>query len=97
MHFFVSQEQNGRQFISVLDLEDEALHQDFQPHLSPGASDFPSVKPSSPANAQLHLLTPSVIRNDALDPQPIITVPDYLLKLTTHAGLYIECNVAICS
>lgn len=95
MHFFVSQERNGRQFISVLDLEDEALHQDFQPRLSPGASDFPSVKPSSPADAQLHL--PSVIRNAAPDPQPIITVPDDLLKLTTHAGLYIECNVAMCS
>ncbi|XP_069569860.1 ciliogenesis and planar polarity effector 1 isoform X2 [Brachyistius frenatus] len=44
----------GRQFISVLDLEDVMQHQDAS-----------SIRPSSPTSAQLHLLATSVIRNGA--------------------------------
>ncbi|XP_037341338.2 ciliogenesis and planar polarity effector 1 [Pungitius pungitius] len=65
---------DGRQFLSVLDLEDEALHQD----LAPGAQNVPSTYPSSPTSAQLHLLAPSVIRSDAAAaaPQPVVTIQE---------------------
>ncbi|XP_054468861.1 ciliogenesis and planar polarity effector 1 [Anoplopoma fimbria] len=68
---------DGRQFISVLDLEDRALHQDLPPCLGPGAQDVPSVRPSSPTSAQLHVLATSVIRSHAAaDPQPLVTIPE---------------------
>ncbi|XP_034403492.1 ciliogenesis and planar polarity effector 1 [Cyclopterus lumpus] len=70
---------DGRRFISVLDLEDKALHQDLPPCLSPGAQDVPSIRPSSPTSAQLHVLALSVIRNDAAaDPPPVVTIPEDL-------------------
>ncbi|XP_032394686.1 ciliogenesis and planar polarity effector 1 isoform X3 [Etheostoma spectabile] len=64
---------DGRQFISVLDLEDKDLHQDLSPCLS--------IRPSSPTSAQLHVLTTSVIRSGgdaAADPQPLVTIPEDL-------------------
>ncbi|XP_037609215.1 ciliogenesis and planar polarity effector 1 isoform X4 [Sebastes umbrosus] len=70
---------NGRQFISVLDLEDKDLHQDLPPCLSLGAQDVPSIRPSSPTSAQLHVLATSVIRSSAAaDPQPLATSPEDL-------------------
>ncbi|XP_034459066.1 ciliogenesis and planar polarity effector 1 [Hippoglossus hippoglossus] len=77
------------QFISVLDLEDNALHHDLPWCLSPGTQDVPSVRPSSPTSAQLHVLATSVIRSHAAaaaasDPQPSITITDNLLKPNTH-------------
>ncbi|XP_056287984.1 ciliogenesis and planar polarity effector 1 isoform X2 [Pseudoliparis swirei] len=70
---------DGRRFISVLDLEDKALHQDLPACLSPGAQDVPSIRPSTPTSAQLHLLALSVIRNDAAaDPPPVVTIPEDL-------------------
>ena len=88
---FVSQDLDGRQFISVLDLEDKALHQDLPPRLSPGAPEVPSIRPSSPTSAQLHVLATSVIRSAApADPQPSVPIPEDLLNPTAHTGLYIE-------
>ncbi len=84
----MSQDRNGHQFISVLDLEDKALHQDLPPT---GAQDVRSIRSSSPTSAQLHVLATSVIRNAAAaDPQPIATVPEDLLNPTTRTGLYIS-------
>ncbi|XP_023135531.2 ciliogenesis and planar polarity effector 1 isoform X2 [Amphiprion ocellaris] len=76
----------GRQFLSVLDLEDMMQHQDVLPCPSPGTQDVPSVRPSSPTSAQLHVLATSVIRGSAAtpDPQPSATIPEDLLKPTTH-------------
>ncbi|XP_076614742.1 ciliogenesis and planar polarity effector 1 [Chaetodon auriga] len=79
---------NGHQFISVLDLEDKALHQDLPPCLGSGAADVPSIRPSSPTSAQLHVLATSVISSTAAaDPQRIVTVPEDLLKPTTHTDI----------
>ncbi|XP_027137955.1 ciliogenesis and planar polarity effector 1 isoform X4 [Larimichthys crocea] len=80
---------NGRQFISVLDLEDKALHQDLTSRLSPGAPDVSSIRPSSPTSAQLHVLATSVIRGgaDAPDPQPLVILPEDLLKPSTHTDV----------
>ncbi|XP_034751796.1 ciliogenesis and planar polarity effector 1 isoform X2 [Etheostoma cragini] len=64
---------DGRQFISVLDLEDKDLHQDLPPCLS--------IRPSSPTSAQLHVLATSVIRSGddaAADPQPLVPIPEDL-------------------
>ncbi|XP_060931057.1 ciliogenesis and planar polarity effector 1 [Limanda limanda] len=76
------------QFISVLDLEDNALHHDLPWCLSPGTQDLPPIRPSSPTSAQLHVLATSVIRSHAAaaddDPQPSFTIPYNLLKPTTH-------------
>lgn len=73
-----------------MDLEDKALHQDLPLCLSPGAQAVPSVRPSSPTSAELHVLATSVIRRAAAaDPQPLITIPEDLLKPTTHTGLYV--------
>ncbi|KAM8743852.1 ciliogenesis and planar polarity effector 1 isoform 3-T4 [Acanthopagrus schlegelii] len=65
----------GRQFISILDLEDKALHQDLPPSLSRGAPDVPSDRPPSPTSAQLHVLATSVIRSAAAVayPDPLVT------------------------
>ncbi|XP_070707145.1 ciliogenesis and planar polarity effector 1 [Pempheris klunzingeri] len=78
---------DGRHFISVLDLEDKALHQDLPPCLSP-AQDIPPVRPLPPTSAELHALATSVIRRTAAaDPQPLVTIPDDLLKPTTHTDI----------
>lgn len=89
-YFDSLQDLNGRQFISVLDLEDKALHQDLISRLSPGAADVSSIRPSSPTSAQLHVLATSVIRGgaDAPDPQPLVIIPEDLLKPSTHTGIY---------
>ncbi|XP_059214508.1 ciliogenesis and planar polarity effector 1 [Centropristis striata] len=69
----------GRQFISVLDLEDGNLHQDLPPCVNREAQNIPSILPSSPTSAQLHLLATSVIRSAAAaDPQPSVTSPEDL-------------------
>ncbi|KAG8010705.1 hypothetical protein GBF38_009878 [Nibea albiflora] len=80
---------NGRQFISVLDLEDKALHQDLPSCLSPGAPDVSPIRPSSPTSAQLHVLATSVIRGgaDAPDPQPLVIIPEDLLKPGIHTDV----------
>ncbi|XP_040012827.1 ciliogenesis and planar polarity effector 1 [Xiphias gladius] len=78
---------HGCQFISVSDLEDKALHNDLPLCLSPGAQDVPSICPSSPTSAQLHVLATSVIRSAAADPQPSITITDDLPKPTVHPDI----------
>nr|XP_020474269.1 protein JBTS17 isoform X2 [Monopterus albus] len=77
----------GRHFISVLDLEDKVLHQDLPP--CSGVENVPSVRPSSPTSAQLHVLATSVIRSTgaADDPQPSITATDSLMEPTTHPDI----------
>nr|XP_046231509.1 ciliogenesis and planar polarity effector 1 isoform X2 [Scatophagus argus] len=78
---------NGRRFISVLDLEDKAQHQDL-PRLSRGTPDAPSIRPSSPSSAQLHVLATSVIRSAAAaDSQPKNIIPQDFLKPTTHTDI----------
>ncbi|XP_019938136.2 ciliogenesis and planar polarity effector 1 [Paralichthys olivaceus] len=78
------QDMHGHQFISVLDLENKALHHDLPLCLSPGTQDVPSVRPSSPTSAQLHLFATSVIRGSAAaaDAQP--SIRDNLPKPTTR-------------
>lgn len=85
---FSSQEINGRQFLSVVDLEDKTLHQDLPPHFSPGATEFTSIYTSSPTSAQLHLLATSVIQSTAAtsEPQHSFPVPADLQQPTTHIG-----------
>lgn len=80
------QDLGGRQFISILDLEDKALHQDLPPSLSRGTPDVPSDRPPSPTSAQLHVLATSVIRSAAAvaDPDPLVTNP---VPPTTPTGL----------
>lgn len=86
---FIPQDLCGHQFISVLDLEDKALHQDLPACLSPVAPDVSPIRPSSPTSAQLHILATSVIRSAAADdPQTIVTKD--LLKHTTDTGLYMS-------
>ncbi|XP_022617819.1 protein JBTS17 [Seriola dumerili] len=77
---------HGHQFISVLDLEDEALHHDLPLCLSPETQDIPPIRPSSPTSADLHVLATSVIwsASAAADPQPSILITDNLLKPTNH-------------
>ena len=91
--FHFSQGLDGRQFISVLDLEDKALHHDLPPCLSPGAQHVPSVRSSSPTSAELHVLATSVIMSGsnaaaaaAAEPQPIVTTPEHL-RWRSHTGL----------
>lgn len=90
MSWSLSQDLHGCQFISVSDLEDKALHNDLPLCLSPGAQDVPSICPSSPTSAQLHVLATSVIRSAAADPQPSITITDDLPKPTIHPGIYFK-------
>lgn len=87
--FFSFQDINGRQFLSVMDLEDKTLHQDLPPHLSPGATEFTSIYTSSPTSAQLHMLATSVIQSTAAtsEPQPTFPVPADLQQPTTHTGI----------
>lgn len=86
---FSSQEISGRQFLSVVDLEDKTLHQDLPPHLSPGATEFTPVYASPPTSAQLHLLAVSVIQSTTgtSEPQPSFPVPADLQQPTTHTGI----------
>lgn len=75
--------------MSVLDLEDRAVHQDLPPSVSPAAPDVPSICPSSPTSAQLHALAASVLRSaSASGPQPKVTRPESLPRSTSHTGLY---------
>ncbi|XP_047229174.1 ciliogenesis and planar polarity effector 1 isoform X4 [Girardinichthys multiradiatus] len=70
----------GRQFISVLDLEDVRQHEDLLPGPSSAARDVPS----SPTSAQLHVLATSVISSAAAaEPQSSAPVPNDLLKPRT--------------
>ncbi|XP_060918031.1 ciliogenesis and planar polarity effector 1 [Labrus mixtus] len=78
---------NGHQFISVLDLEDESLHQDLPPSLSLGAQNIPSNCPPSPTSAQLHVLATSVLRRAAADPYPSVTNQEDYMKASTHTGI----------
>ncbi|KAK5852080.1 hypothetical protein PBY51_023582 [Eleginops maclovinus] len=73
---------DGRQFISILDLEDRALHQDLPLCLSP-RHDAPFVRPPSPTSAELHVLATSVLRSAAADPQPVYTP----LHWRSHTGI----------
>ncbi|XP_047185530.1 ciliogenesis and planar polarity effector 1 isoform X1 [Scophthalmus maximus] len=77
---------HGHQFISVLDLDDNALHHDLPLCLSPGEQDTPSIRPPSPTSAQLHVLATSVISvaASAADPQPSKSITDNRLEPTTH-------------
>lgn len=97
MHIFISlfssQEINGRQFLSVVDLEDKTLHEDLPPHHpSPGATEFTSIYTSSPTSAQLHLLAASVIQSAAAssEPQPSFPVPADLPQPTPNTGISIK-------
>lgn len=84
---FLSQDSVGRQFISVLDLEDQDLHHDLPPHVSPEVQDALPICPSSPTSAQLHILATSVIRSTAVpDPQPSVTVTMNHPEPTTYQG-----------
>ncbi|KAK2819157.1 hypothetical protein Q5P01_024718 [Channa striata] len=74
------QDLGGRNFISVLDLEVNALHQDLPPTFSPGVLDPPSSNSPLPTAAQLHVLATSVIRSAAVDPQPPVTITENLLQ-----------------
>ncbi|KAM6975927.1 LOW QUALITY PROTEIN: ciliogenesis and planar polarity effector 1 [Tautogolabrus adspersus] len=78
---------NGQQFISVLDLEDESLHQDLPPCLSPGAQNIPSNHLPSPTSAQLHVLATTVLRRAAADSQPSVTIQEDHMKAATHTGI----------
>ncbi|CAG5867458.1 unnamed protein product [Menidia menidia] len=62
----------GRQFLTVLDLEDVNQCEHILPRSISEAEDVPSIFPSSPTSAQLHVLATSVIRNGATaaEPQP---------------------------
>ncbi|KAM7368998.1 hypothetical protein PAMP_013298 [Pampus punctatissimus] len=81
----------GRQFLSVLDLEDETQHQDLPSSLIQGTQDVPAID-SSPTSAQLHVLATSVIRSAALDadPQPSPTIPMDIQKPSTHPDILEE-------
>ncbi|TNM91966.1 hypothetical protein fugu_018978 [Takifugu bimaculatus] len=77
---------NGRQFLSVVDLEGKTLHEDLPLHLSPGGTEFTPIYKSSPTSAQLHLLATSVLRSSAAtsEPQPNVPVVADLQQRTTH-------------
>lgn len=96
MHIFISlfssQEIIGRQFLSVVELEDKNLHEDLPPHLSPGATEFTSIYTSSPTSAQLHLLAASVIQSAAAtsEPQPSFPVPADVPQPIPHTGISIK-------
>ncbi|KAM7392880.1 hypothetical protein PAMA_007814 [Pampus argenteus] len=82
---------HGRQFLSVLDLEDKTRHQDLPSSLIQGTQGLPSID-SLPTSAQLHVLATSVIRSAALDadPQPSPTVPVDIQKPSTHPDILEE-------
>ncbi|XP_028274109.1 ciliogenesis and planar polarity effector 1 isoform X3 [Parambassis ranga] len=72
---------SGRQFLSVLDLEDMMQH--VLPDPSPEPQDIPSICPSLPTSAQLHVLAISAIRGAPADPQTADPIQKDLLKLST--------------
>ncbi|KAM4527651.1 ciliogenesis and planar polarity effector 1 isoform 2-T2 [Odontesthes bonariensis] len=80
----------GRQFITVLDLEDVMPCEYLSPRPIPEAQDVSSIRPSSPTSAQLHVLATSVIRNAAAaaEPQPSATILENPLKPTRLTGHY---------
>lgn len=87
-----SQVSDGRQFLSVMDLEGQTLHEDLPLHLSPGGTEFTPVYTSSPTSAQLHLLATSVIRSSAAssEPQPNVPVVADLQEPPSHMGICSE-------
>lgn len=92
-----SQVSNGRQFLSVMDLEGKSLHEDLPLHLSPGGTEFTPIYKSSPTSAQLHLLATSVIRSSAAtsEPQPNFPVVADLQQRTTHTGICSEVHYCL--
>ncbi|XP_030005045.1 ciliogenesis and planar polarity effector 1 [Sphaeramia orbicularis] len=79
---------DGRQFLSVLDLEDKSLHQDLPPSLtlSPQTPNPPLI-PASPTSASLHILATSVLTTaptDDVDLQTSVDCPEDLMKPSTH-------------
>lgn len=92
-----SQVSNGRQFLSVMDLEGKTLHEDLPLHLSPGGTEFTPIYTSSPTSAQLHLLAASVIRSSAAtsEPQPNVPVVANLQQRTTHTGICSEVHYCL--
>ncbi|XP_041666961.1 ciliogenesis and planar polarity effector 1 isoform X2 [Cheilinus undulatus] len=82
-----SLDQNGRQFISVLDLEDKSQHQDLPLCHSPETQHIPSTGPPLPTSAQLHILATSVLRSAAADLQPSVTNQEDLQRATTHTDI----------
>ncbi|XP_061589161.1 ciliogenesis and planar polarity effector 1 [Cololabis saira] len=78
----------GRQFISVLDLEDVLQHEALPPPPSPEQQHAPTLHPSSPSSAELHVFASSVIQSSAATkPQPSVTVPENLQKPTTRQDI----------
>lgn len=92
-----SQVSNGRQFLSVMDLEGKGLHEDLPLHLSPGGTEFTPNYKSSPTSAQLHLLATSIIRSSAAtsEPQPNVPVGADLQQRTTHTGICSEVHYCL--
>ncbi|XP_041826553.1 ciliogenesis and planar polarity effector 1 isoform X3 [Melanotaenia boesemani] len=72
----------GRQFISVLDLEDVIQHEDLLPCFRPDTQDVSSDHRSSPTSAELHVLATSVIGRAAA-----VTIPEDPLKPTTPTDI----------
>ncbi|KAG7224027.1 hypothetical protein INR49_015284 [Caranx melampygus] len=86
-------DQHGRQFISVLDLEDKALHHDLPLCLSPEPQSIPPVRAPSPTSADLHALASAVITSAvtaAADPQPHIAITDNLLTPITRPDIPVD-------
>ncbi|KAF7666285.1 hypothetical protein LDENG_00114050 [Lucifuga dentata] len=69
----------GHHFITVFDLEDQALHQDLPSRVSPPIQDVPSTHPSSDTSAQLHVLATSVIRASAVPTHPTVAADSLTL------------------
>lgn len=88
---------NGRQFLSVMDLEGKTLHEDLPLHLSPGGTAFPPIFNSSPTSAELHLLATSVIGSSAATSEPQLSVPVVaeVQQRTTHTGICSEVHYCL--
>lgn len=80
---FIFQDVGGRQFISVLDLEEIIQHEDLLQHPIPEVQDIPSL----PTSAQLHVLATSVLRG-AAEPQPSVAVQENTIKPTNSTGYF---------
>uniref|UniRef100_UPI003AAFEDE3 ciliogenesis and planar polarity effector 1 n=1 Tax=Centroberyx gerrardi TaxID=166262 RepID=UPI003AAFEDE3 len=72
----------GRQFLSVIDLEDEALRQDLPPCSTPTRQDAHATQPPSPTSAQLHVLATSVLRSATAAPHPSVAFTEDGPRLT---------------
>lgn len=90
LHFFFSQNLGVRQFISILDLEDQVQNQALPSYVNTGTLD--SIRPNSPTSAQLHVLATSVIRNAAADPQPLVTNGVFTFIFTQVTQLKSGCS-----